>query len=108
MISLDGNKEIPQENDEGFKFKIKNRAIRERGSRALLSFPGICKRADSVLKFREPNSTNLTRNGVHKLDLSSITLEEVVLFVNTYFFGQIGIKRVSSFFQACVGRCVSG
>ena len=86
IVSLDGNKVIDQEGDEGLVFKIKNRAIRERGNRALLSYPGICKRADSVLKFREPNHTNLTRNGVHKLDLSSITLEEVVLFVNTYLY----------------------
>ena len=70
----------------GMVLKLRNRATRENGGHAVLSFPGICKRDQSVLKFREPNSTNLTRNGIHVLDLSSITRSEVVLFINTYLF----------------------
>jgi hypothetical protein len=66
--------------------KLRNRANRENGSHAYLNFPGICKRESSVLTFREPNRTNLTRNGIHELDLRSITRSEVVLFINSYLF----------------------
>ena len=66
--------------------KARKRAILENGNRPFLSFPGVCKRGQSVLKFREPNSTNLTRNGIHELDLRGITRAEVVFFINCYLF----------------------
>ena len=77
---------MAQESTDGMVLKLRNRATREHGGHAFLSYPGICKREQSVLKFREPNTTNLTRNGVHELDLRSITHGEVVYFINSYLF----------------------
>ena len=80
--------------------KLRNRAIRENGGHAFLTYPGICKRDQSVLKFREPNSTNLTRNGVHELDLRSITHVEVVYFINSYLFMvQLVLRGFPIFFR---------
>ena len=77
---------VTQENTEGIVLKNRKRATFENGNRPFLSFPGICKRAQSALEFREPNSTNLTRNGIHELDLRGITRAEVVFFINCYLF----------------------
>ena len=85
-IHLEGGRVEAHENADGTVLKLRNRAIREHGGHAYLTFPGICKRDQSVLNFREPNNTNLTRNGVHELDLRSITYVEVVYFINVYLY----------------------
>ena len=85
-VTLDGGKFVWKENAEGIVLRLRKRAVFEHAGRAFLSYPGICKRSQSVLRFREPNGTNLTRNGVHELDLRSITRAEVVFFINTYLF----------------------